>query len=465
MRVCPSCEGRNATNSAVCTRCGAALLDAAREAAAHTDTLPVQPEQVPTSLVDRAAAQLGEGQAQAAIENCRRAIALNPRHVEAHAVLGMALEQVGELQPALEAYEAVLVLAPERPVERQKASLLRLRLGHERPAPASRARPVEGRKLAGWWALAKDWVREHPAISGGVAAALLTFVVLATLLVGMGRAQAREQRRAQYEQELTLARQAGAAGQYLEATTHYDAAWKLQPGDAAVQAEWQQAYASSQYAAQAQQREMELASLPKYLPSNGRNPFDPVPIAPAAVPPPTVANQAASMAQMAVPPPTMNTSTVPPPTYETVKAPPREVPSPVIPSGRTRVTNVNGNQIITPVIAKSTSPKQAEAATAPADTQGKTSKGEITIWVSPRPAARPAAPQRQPAAGGDAASWRQAGEAASREGRADDAISNLERAAGAYEDMARQDPNNAAAHKQAADSCRTRIEILRQGNR
>lgn len=460
MRTCNSCRARNADHSTFCIRCGGALDGRERDPAAHTDALPVQPEEIPDDLVNQAATQLGDGQAQAAIENCRRAVALNPRHVEAHVVLAMALEQRGELQPALDAYEMALSLSPDRPVERQKAALLRLRLGHDRPAPAPR--PAFRFNFPEWLQTARRLALENPALSAGIGAGLLVFIIGSILLVSAGRAQARNAVLAEYESELQMARELSAMQRYAEATARYASAWELQPGDAAVRVEWGEAYRQSQLQAQQMQRQMELAAIPKYIPNTtGRNPFAAVPLTGTPPPPaPTPQPQdVANMAQAQVPPPTVNQN---PRAYEEWKAPARPTtPAPTVPSGRREVPS---NPIIAPVTPKQPD-KTAPATPAATDTSPKPPKGEITIWRSPRPqpktgTAAPAAPS-----GPDPRSLRSRGEQLASEGRTSEAIPVLGQAADAYDNLARQDPGNAAAHQQAAGSCRTRIELLRQGDR
>lgn len=463
MRTCNSCRARNADHSPFCIRCGAVLDAGERDPAAHTDALPVQPEEIPDDLVNQAATQLGDGQAQAAIENCRRAVALNPRHVEAHVVLAMALEQRGDLQAALEAYEMALSLSPDRPVERQKVALLRLRLGHDQPAPAPR--PACRFNFPEWLQTARRLALENPALSAGIGAGLLVFIIGSILLVSAGRAQARNAMRAEYESELQMARELSAMQRYAEATARYASAWKIQPGDAAVRVEWGEAYRQSQLQAQQMQRQMELAAIPKYIPNTtGRNPFAAVPLTGTPPPPaPTPQPQdVANMAQAQVPPPTVNRN---PRAYEEWKAPARMVtPAPTVPSGRRDVSG-SGNQIIAPVTPKQPDKPATPAPAAAADTAPKPPKGEITIWRSPRPQpkASPSAPATP--SGPDAGSLRSRGEQLAREGRSSEAIPVLSQAADAYDDMARKDPGNAAAHQQAAGSCRTRIELLRQGNR
>ena len=462
MHTCSSCQARNAGHSAFCIRCGAPLEGHARDAASHTDALAMVAEQTPRMLVDEAAAQLADGQATAAIENCRRAIALNPREVEAFAVLGMAFEQNGDLQSALDSYETALNLSPERPVERQKASLLRLRLGHERPTPQRERTQFS-------WAHAWQWVRNqvttNPALAAGLAAALLVFVIGAIVIVSAGRARAATALEQQYAYQVQLGDQALAEQRYAEAALYYQAAWGIAPGDAGVVTKWEQAYQEGKLLAEQQQRQMEIAALPKYIPNiTGRNPFTPVPIEgqPPAATAATAQQLALAGAQIPVPPPTVNSNTTRP--FESVQGQGRSIPpsTTTTPSSRRDYGTTNPNRIITPV-----APQPGKGATPPpaADTTAKPPKGEITIWVTQNPPGRTSEAATPRVSTSDAENLRARGEQLARDGNTADAISHLERAASAFEERARQDSTGGSASSQAASSCRARIEVLRQANR
>jgi hypothetical protein len=201
MTICQSCEARNADTSVFCIRCGESLdTSSARDLGGDTDSLAAAEANTPTVLVDTAAAQLADGQAEAAIHNCRRAVALDPGQVEAHAVLGMAYEQHGELAAALEAYEVVVALAPERNVERQKASLLRLRIeGHRAEEPPAR------RNLL---ALIGDKLRANLPVTVGVAAALVVLLIVAPFLVHARRTEANLAAQAECQRQMQLGEQA-----------------------------------------------------------------------------------------------------------------------------------------------------------------------------------------------------------------------------------------------------------------
>jgi tetratricopeptide (TPR) repeat protein len=457
MRICTSCQARNAGHSPFCIRCGAPLDAHNRDQASNTDALAVVAEQTPRTLVDEAAAQLADGQTAAAIENCRRAVALNPREVEAFAILAMAFEQNGDIPSALDAYETVLSLAPERPVERQKAALLRLRLGHTTPEtrPRRERTPFSFDHAAQW---VREQVEANPAICAGIAAFLFVFIVGSLLVASAGRARAASEMQSQYAQEVQLGDQALAEQRYPEAAAHYSAAWKIIPGDEAMRLRWDQAYQQGALYAEQQQRAMEIAALPKYIPNTtGRNPFTPVPIGGEVLPPGTTppGQPALTGPALPVPPPTVNTT--PPQAPDQVVGTPRKLPTPTQPTWTSRRND--GNSIISPVGPQ---PPKGPAAPAPTDTSGKPPKGEITIWVTQAPPKATGTVAARPA-GNDAENLRSRGEQLARDGQVSEAISSLERAASAFEERSRQDPNGGAS--QAASSCRARAEVLRQANR
>ncbi|MEN6549804.1 MAG: tetratricopeptide repeat protein, partial [Armatimonadia bacterium] len=277
MVLCPNCNARNANHSAFCIRCGATFASASpREVLSGTDAFTVQPEHTPEGLVDRAASHLAEGRAQAAVDDCKRAVALSPGEVQAYAVMAMAYEQLGEVEPALEAYETVVTLAPERTAERQKASLLRLRLGQQPPAPTLTRRAATTVPV---WQVAYDWIRAkvqtNPPLYAGIASGLVVFMFGALLLVQTSHAQAAREVQARYDQEVRLADEAFAAQRYAEATIHYNAAYQLKKNDQQLQAKWRQAYdLSLQPVAQAEQPLP--GQVAQYIPNpTGPNPFAP----------------------------------------------------------------------------------------------------------------------------------------------------------------------------------------------
>lgn len=452
MKTCPDCEARNSDQTAFCIRCGADLAGAAAspDPGGNTDALPIVPETTPAALVNRGATLLAEGKAAAALAECRRAIALEPGHVEAHAVLGMAYEQQGELAAALEAYEAVLGLAPDRAVERQKAAILRLRLeGEVATAPAGAPRPLHPVLEQ-----VRTWLTVNPPLTYGVAAAMLVLIIGSIFLV---HAQREARRQEQLAQTLAFADQAMTDGRYEEATRQYSYAYSLNPKDETIRNRWDQAY---RMCLQGQTPPNQIAELPKYLPSQGPNPFAPVRIGETPLPPGTMPGTMPG----AVPPLAAPTAPLaPPPAYTQWGGKPlTPVPSPTVTPG-TGGTGRNGvrpgTEPISPVGPKTpVKPGTTTPATPAQDTTPKPPKSEVTIWVSDTP---PAQTSNAGESRSDASSMRARADQLARSGRTDEAIAEYGRAAGAYEDAARRDPATAAVSRQAAQSCRNSADVLR----
>jgi tetratricopeptide (TPR) repeat protein len=456
MIICHSCQARNADRTVFCLRCGARLHEAheAPEPGGDTDSLPVVVDDTPARLVDQAASQLAEGQAQAAISSCRRAVALSPSNVEAYALLGMALEQTHDLEGALQAYETALGLAPDRVAERQKASLLRLRLEGRTLYEPSPFRPTVRR--TNWLTTLQDRLGDNlPLVIGG-AAALIVFIVGAAVLVHVHRVRALE---AQYTTLVSQGDAALAAGQYAQATQLYASAWQLRPNDPELRSRWDQAYQSSgQMSGNPQEQ---AAELPKYLGPNGANPFPPVPLGNGPAPVLGTASDATGTPPT-VPLPTPVAVPPPPPTadFGPVRGQSRQpdiTPAPTVNPRRQLPPGPSlkpGSSPLTPV-----TPRTPEQPSAPAgdNTPRPPKQGEITIWVSEHRgnAGTPTAPPRLSYSDAEAIRTRAEGLASS--GRGADAIRELERAATAFDANARNNPAAAAA----AASCRARIDYLR----
>lgn len=444
MMICVSCHTRNSDQSTFCLRCGADLEAALGDQLPgdSTDSMPVVVDSTAAGLVTRAANQLAEGHTAEALADCRRAIALEPGHVEAHALLGMAYEQQGELAAALEAYEAVLALDPDRAVERQKANILRLRVEGAVPPNV----PLAHHPTV--WETIWRRVTANPPLSGGIAAGLVVFLIGSIVLVN---AQSEARARQDAEQLRAAGDQAFSEARYADATRLYAQAWEITPQDEYLRDRWNQAYQLSLQQAGQQQ----VAQLPdKYLgPSpNATNPFKPVPIGgQQPTPPPTT--------DLAVPPPA-----APPSAYDRWSGK-SLTPPPVTPPATTPTTTPTGRRDnplspITPVQPKTAKdPTPAPATdTAPPPRKG----GEITIWVSDTQPAPAAAPTTSgPKAGSNADALRSQADQLARQGRRDEAIEGFQKAASAYDEAARSDPAASAVHSQAADSCRARIEVLK----
>ena len=458
MQRCESCGGRNAAHSRNCTRCGGALggVPLQAQASGDTDAFPVVPEITPDGLVDRAAADLADDRVNEAIEGCRRALALDPSHIEAYAVLGMAYEQKGEHALALDAYESVLDFDPERAVERQKVQLLRLRLRDE-PAPLPPPRPR--------W---QDFLRTHKPIVVGVSAFLLVFIIGSIALVSAGKRSETVTAQQEYEREMLLGEQAMVEGRYGDARVHFARAWHSRGDDPTAQSRYQEAHRLAEHQGSYPGA---TAQLPKYIGGTGSNPFRPVPIGgptPEELAAAAAADATATLSDIPdLPPPT---AAMPPRAVDVVGGRSRTQTSP-LPAGADTMPSPTGTAPGTggPIAPRQTAPTET-ATTTPApvetapDTTPRAPRGEITIWASEKqpqatsrqPAAEPATP---PAPRGDA--LRDRARSLANQGRTQEAIQAYTQAAGAYREQARTDPATAAASRSAADACEAQANYLR----
>lgn len=141
--TCAACHEKNSVDSRFCRHCGAAL------AAPQTPSVQAPAPQAPVAanaaqdgseeksspaeidgrrarqLLDRALALSDKGDKAGAILACRQAVSLAPQVVAGYAMLGPLLERSGDVAGAMAAYERVLAIAPNSPIERD--SLARLR--------------------------------------------------------------------------------------------------------------------------------------------------------------------------------------------------------------------------------------------------------------------------------------------------------------------------------------------------
>ncbi len=88
---------------------------------------------------------MADGEAVAAAEAFRAAIAADGNYVDAHHGLIRALLDAGQLQPAVEAAQALTMLTPEDPLAHTSLSIALQRAGNisEAEAAAGRARILE----------------------------------------------------------------------------------------------------------------------------------------------------------------------------------------------------------------------------------------------------------------------------------------------------------------------------------
>lgn len=85
-------------------------------------------------LLDRAFMLAERGDKAAAIIACRQAVSLDHNSASGYSILGLLLEQTGDAQHAIQAYEHVLAIAPDSLLERESLQRLKASLGQSNSA-------------------------------------------------------------------------------------------------------------------------------------------------------------------------------------------------------------------------------------------------------------------------------------------------------------------------------------------
>ncbi len=466
MKRCSECGSHNADHSFVCVVCGVPLGADAQQGGGggytgDTDQIPPQPSQSPEQILGEASDVLAEGNGEEAVRLCRCALALEPGLIEAYSLLGMAHEEAGDPQAALEAYEEVLRLDPSRAAERQKVSLLRLQLmRHDYPAEQDEpaAQPI--------------WLKHAPIIFAA-AATIMAFVILTLVFTSAARAR----RAAEMEDKYTYYMEAGNAAmaeqQYTKAITHYQSALQLRPGD--VTAEQRLANAQEWLAL----GETTSPPLPKYL---GQNPNAPNPFKGAVIGPTTPAPDAtAGDVVGGVPPPTGMAATPPRSVNDPVWKGSRTGPAPTVGTTTPSSTDfvpatpkrgtVGGEQASKgPINPRNTPKTVAPTEFAPAETtvaqapDQPPADGNIRVWTEGRTAPRRPTASSTPTQHAEQANpdqLRSHARSLGQQGRTADAIATYDKAIGAYRQKAAQNPQLKAATQTSIGACEAERDLLR----
>ncbi len=149
--ACPACGTSNTPDSKFCRHCGQLLRAPEARAKVAAPAEPDEGDDALTSpqeidarrarqLLDRALHLSERGDLSAAILACRQASTLDASNAAPFAMLGTLLERNGDVRGAVSAYERVMSLSPNSPLERE--SLMRLRARLDR-APAFNFNPDE----------------------------------------------------------------------------------------------------------------------------------------------------------------------------------------------------------------------------------------------------------------------------------------------------------------------------------
>lgn len=135
---CPTCHVSNSIDSQFCKGCGSALpVDAIQSAQLEF-----------SSLVSEGYRALNDGRAEEAALIAQNALDQNPENVAALSLKGMAMEKMGKLAEALEAFERVVTLNPSSALDKIKVQQLRNTLS-ARVLSTTESKPNRGAAIAG----------------------------------------------------------------------------------------------------------------------------------------------------------------------------------------------------------------------------------------------------------------------------------------------------------------------------
>lgn len=439
MKICSECGARNADHSYLCNQCGKPLGPAEEQSTGDTDQIPPQSEPTAEDLVTEATDALSDGNPAEAVGLCERALELTPEYVPAFALLGMAHEEMGNLEAALSAYENVVRIDPSRSVERRKINVIKLQMMR------SRGEQAESARRSGKWA------RYGPIILA-VGAALLVFVVGAWLIVHNRGVEQQQAAASAYEQAMTLGNEAMADGKYEMAVTHFQAALEARPDDAQARTRMHRA---RQMAADQTKR---AAKLPKYIPSKGPNPFQPV-----VVPGKDQEETAAADAGPAVPVPDPTTNR-PRSVYQRQQGSSRSRSTADTSGGRSDTSTsasdrgVNEGEPISPVPTPSEDQQQPGPGPGEDRASSPEDPGEIRIWASDEPPpGTESSGSTQSAEDPDA--LRSKADSLRRQGNCQDAAGYYSRAIQGYRQRMENQPALSESARKAIESCQTGREL------
>ncbi len=208
---------------------------------------------------------LTAGKSREVARLCHQVIEREPQNIAGHELLGMAEEENGNLHLALQAYEQVVALDPERKADEEKVLALRERLAEEPTEPEDE----QDRRLK----LLNRWA------TVALVASLLVLIGVAITVFAL---RAHSARLGQTSQEqafdvcVARGRQLMAAERYDKAMAAFREADQIKSGDAGVRKLWSEAY-----------REYCAAVIRNYRSLGGKlsleprqNPFAPVPVGP-----------------------------------------------------------------------------------------------------------------------------------------------------------------------------------------
>jgi len=369
---------------------------------------------------------LTDGKSREVARLCHQVIEQEPQNIAGYEMLAMAEEENGNLHLALQAYEQIVALDPERKADKEKVLALRERLAEEQTEPEGE----QDRRLR----LLNRW-----ATVALVASLLLLIGVAASVFV----LRTQNARLAQTSQEQAFAasvargKQLMAAGHYEKAMAAFREADQIRPGDAAAGKLYQDAY-----------REYCAAVIRDYRSLGGKlsleprqNPFAPVRVGPPESNPSGSSATGYSAGRSVPLPPDSRVANLPPALSYDQGNPPDfsqyEVPE-----------FVEGG---TGPAADSNAPGQSPP---PAQGHDQQPAGQISIWVDQSPAG---SASRQ-----SAEALRHEADILRYQGSYREAIGKYQTAEQRYNQEIEQDPSAKAVKQTAIKSIRQSIKVCQE---
>ncbi len=369
---------------------------------------------------------LTAGKSREVARLCHQVIEQEPRNIAGYELLGMAEEENGNLHLALQAYEQVVALDPERKADKEKVLALRERLAEEPTQPEDE--PGWRLKLLNRWA---------------------TVVLVASLLLLIGVViavfvlRAHNTRLAQTKQEQAFAaylargKQLMAAERYDRAMAAFREADQIKSGDAGVRKLWDEAY-----------REYCAAVIRDYRSLGGKlsleprqNPFAPVPVGPQE-PGGSGSSATGYRAGGSVPPP---------PDTRVVDLP---LALSYAPEGPPEFLGYEVPPFVESGTASSTDSSAAGQALPLAQEYEQQATGQISIWMNQPPGGN--TPRQS------AEALRRQADGLRSEGNYNEAITRYQTAEQRYNQEIEQNPSAKAAKQAAIKSIRQSIKVLQE---
>ncbi len=369
---------------------------------------------------------LTAGKSREVARLCHQVIEHEPQNIAGYELLGMAEEENGNLHLALQAYEQVVALDPERKADKEKVLALRERLAEE-PAEPEDEQDRRLRLLNRWATVA---LVASLLLLVGVA---ITVFVLRTQNVRLAQTS-HDQAFAAY---VARGKQLMAAQRYDEAMVAFRNADQIKSGDAGVRKLWDEAY-----------REYCAAQIQDYRSLGGKlsleprqNPFAPVWVGPQGARASDSSAAGYSAGRSVPPPPDTRVANLPPALSYDQEGPPEfsqyDVPE-FVESGTASLTDSN---------AAGQSPP-------PAQGHEQQPAGQISIWVDQSPAGS--------AAGQSGEALRREADGLRRQGSYQEAIAKYQMAEQRYNQEIEQDPSAKAAKQTAIKSIRQSIKVCEE---